>query len=82
VTESPRKGPGNKSRGRRMRDVGIYTTIPTMLVVGPVLGYLLGHWAAGRWGHDAAFEGGGVALGLLASFRQVWLLLKLQGGRK
>jgi hypothetical protein len=72
----------DRNRGRRMRDVGIYTTIPTMLVVGPVLGYLLGHWAAGRWGHDAAFETGGAVLGLIAAIRQVWLLLKLQGRRR
>lgn len=65
-----------------MRDVGIYTTIPTMLVVGPLLGYLLGHWAAGRWGHAPAFETGGVVLGLLAAVRQVWLLLKRHGGRR
>ena len=74
--------PGNKDRGRRIRDVGIYTTIPMMLMVGPVLGYFLGHWAAGRWGHAPAFEAGGVALGLLAAFRQVWLLIKQHGGRK
>lgn len=76
------EGPSNRNRGRRLRDVGIYTTIPTMLVVGPVLGYLLGHWAAGRWGHAALFEAGGAALGLLAAARQVWLLLKLQGRRR
>lgn len=76
------EGPQNTNRGRRMRDVGIYTTIPTMLVVGPVLGYLLGHWAAGRWGHAALFETGGATLGLLASARQVWLILKRQGGGK
>lgn len=73
--------PGRRDQGRRMRDVGIYTTIPMMLVVGPVLGYLLGHWAAGRWGHVAAFESGGLVLGLLAAIRQVWLVLKQHGSR-
>ena len=74
-------GSGNRERGRLMRDVGVYTTIPAMLVVGPLLGYVIGHWAAGRWGHAPALETGGTVLGLLASIRQVWLLLKQHGGR-
>ena len=76
------KKPWNRNRAKQMRDVGMYTTIPTMLVVGPVLGYFLGHWAGGCWGHLDAFETWGVVLGLLASYRQVYLLLKRHGSRK
>jgi hypothetical protein len=65
----------DRDRGRQLRDVGIYTAIPMMLVAGPALGYLLGLWAAGRWGHETAFTAGGMFLGLLAAVRQIWLLL-------
>lgn len=71
--------PGNDGRDKRMRDVGIFTAIPSMLIVGPALGWFLGHLAAGKWGHQATFETLGLFLGLLASARQIWLLLKRHG---
>ncbi|MDO9693509.1 MAG: hypothetical protein Q7W56_02125 [Candidatus Latescibacteria bacterium] len=64
-----------QERGRQLRDVGIYTAIPMMLIAGPALGYFLGSLAAGRWGHTPAFEAGGAMLGLAAAARQIWLLL-------
>ena len=76
------KKPWNRKRAQQARDIGIYTTIPTMLVVGPVLGYFLGHWAGDRWGHQETWETCGLLLGLVASFRQVYLLLARQGKRK
>jgi uncharacterized protein YqgC (DUF456 family) len=66
-------------RGRQIRDVGIYTTIPTMLVVGPVLGYFLGRWAGQRWGDENLMEAAGLFLGLLASIRQIWVILRTHG---
>jgi uncharacterized protein YqgC (DUF456 family) len=71
--------PGNDQRGKRLRDVGIFTAIPSMLIVGPALGWFLGHLAAQEWGHREMFEACGLFLGLLASARQIWLLLKRHG---
>ncbi len=59
-----------------MRKLGLYTTIPTMMVVGPVLGWLLGSWLEGKWGHEPWISTGGVILGTLAAFRQVIVVLK------
>lgn len=56
--------------------IGIYTAIPTMMIVGPVLGWLLGRWAGGRWGHASTFEAAGALLGLAAAFRQVVLIFR------
>jgi hypothetical protein len=50
-----------------------------MLIVGPALGWFLGHLAAQEWGHREMFEACGLFLGLLASARQIWLLLKRHG---
>ena len=69
----------DSKRGRQVRDVGIYTTIPTMMIVGPVLGYFLGRWAGQRWGHNNLYEAAGALLGLLAAARQIWLILKTHG---
>ena len=70
-----RRRPTQQERGRQLRDVGTYTAIPMMLIAGPALGYFLGSLAADRWGHEPTFEAGGALLGLMASARQIWLLL-------
>ena len=73
------KQDGLDKRGRQAREIGIYTTIPAMLVVGPILGYLLGRWAASHWGHDNLCEALGALMGLAASARQIWLILRRHG---
>jgi F0F1-type ATP synthase assembly protein I len=63
-------------RARTSRSIGFATMIPTMLGVGPLLGYLLGALLERRFGHAPWFGLGGVVLGGVASVRQVILLLK------
>ncbi len=72
---------GRGDRGKQFRDIGIYTAIPMMMVVGPALGYWLGHLAEERWGHAPWLSAGGALFGLVAAFRQIWLILKRQGGK-
>jgi hypothetical protein len=54
----------------------MYTAIPAMMVVGPVLGWLVGRWAEGRWGHDPWPSTAGAVLGLVGAFRQIYLVFK------
>ena len=63
-------------RARAARSLGYATMIPTMLGVGPVLGYLLGSLVERRFGGAPWFSFGGVVLGGIASVRQVILLLR------
>lgn len=63
-------------RAQQARSVGYYTMIPTMMVVGPVLGFLLGSWLESRFGHAPWFVLGFVILGGVASVRQVVLILE------
>ena len=56
---------------RGLRDVGMYTTIPMMLLAGPALGYWLGLQAERRWGHDPWFAAAGALFGLAAAVRQI-----------
>lgn len=65
-----------KDSGRSMRDLGTYTVIPTMMVVGPVLGYLAGHWLEGRFGGAPWWGVGGVLFGLAAAVLQIVYMLK------
>ena len=67
-----------KDGGRSARDIGNYTLIPMMMVVGPVMGYLVGHWAEGRFGGEPWLGVGGIVFGLAAAVRQIVIML---GGR-
>jgi hypothetical protein len=66
----------NRPSGDGLRKVGLYTAIPTIMVVGPVLGYLGGSWLEGKWGGAPWPSTGGAILGMIASFRQIYLVLK------
>lgn len=70
--------PKNK-RGNQIRDIGTYTVIPTMLVVGPALGYFLGSLIEKRWGHAPWPSSLGGVFGLVAAGRQIWLLVTREG---
>jgi len=65
--------------GRAAHDIGVYTTIPSLLLAGPLLGYYLGHLAGRHWGHPTVWEVAGGVLGTVAAIRQVWLLIRQHG---
>lgn len=73
---------GNKQRRKQFRDIGIYTAIPMMMVVGPTLGYFLGRLAEKKWDHDPWPSVGGAVFGLLAAARQIYLILRKGGERR
>ena len=56
--------------------MGFYTTIPIMMVVGPLLGWWLGSQAEHHWGGDPWVSTAGTVLGLIASVRQVVRILR------
>jgi hypothetical protein len=53
----------------RLQQVGLLTAIPTVLLVGPVLGYWLGAAADRRWPIAPWGMAGGIVLGLFTSAR-------------
>lgn len=54
---------------QRIRQAGVLTGIPFVLLVGPLLGYYLGSAADRRWVHAPWGMVSGIVLGLLASAR-------------
>lgn len=62
--------------GRRARDIGAYTIIPMMMFVGPAIGYLLGLGAERVFGGKPWPSLAGMLWGLVAAFRQIYLLLR------
>jgi F0F1-type ATP synthase assembly protein I len=75
----PRRG--DDPERRNWREVGLYTTIPMMLLAGPALGYWLGLQIENRAGHEPWFTVGGAMFGLAASIRQVIKVLQ-KGSRE
>ena len=67
-------------RGKLIRDIGTYTIIPMMMVVGPLLGWWLGSQIEARWGGHPWPSVGGALFGLAASVRQIFLILTRRGG--
>ena len=65
--------------GRRVRDIGTFTIIPMMMLVGPAIGYLLGLGAERLFGARPWLSLAGMLWGLFAAFRQIYLLLKRRG---
>ena len=69
------RGKDGKRTGKQIRDIGNYTLRPTMMAVGPVLGYYLGRLAEKKWGLDPWLSFGGAMFGLAAAGRQIYLIL-------
>ena len=69
----------NDKRGKQIRDIGTYTAIPMMLVVGPALGYFLGTLLEKKWDHAPWPSGLGAVFGLAAAGRQIWMLVTREG---
>lgn len=65
--------------GRRARDLGLYTIIPMMMLAGPAIGYLLGAGAERVFGGKPWPSLAGMLWGMLAAFRQVYLVLRQRG---
>ncbi len=66
---------GDANKQRRARDLGTYTLIPMLMLAGPAVGYGLGLLVQRQWGGEPWPAVVGVLLGMLAGFRQVFLLL-------
>jgi hypothetical protein len=69
-------------RGKLIRDIGTYTIIPMMMVVGPVLGWWIGHLIEDRWGGQPWPSVIGALFGLVAAGRQIYLILANKDGRR
>jgi F0F1-type ATP synthase assembly protein I len=64
-----------RTAGHKARDIGTYTLIPMLMLAGPAVGYILGLLVQNRWGGEPWGAVIGMLVGLVAGFRQVFLLL-------
>ena len=68
--------------GRQIREIGAMTLIPTMMIAGPAIGYGLGLLVNKLWGGSPWSEVGGLLFGLVAAFRQIFLILTRKNEQK
>ena len=61
--------------GKQGRDIGTYTIIPMMMLAGPLVGYLLGKGLENIFGGEPWPGVAGMLFGMVAAFRQIFLLL-------
>ncbi len=66
----------NRKVGKSAKDIGTYTLIPSLMIAGPIVGYFLGRGAENLVGGEPWGAVGGMLLGVVAAFRQVFLLLQ------
>ncbi len=69
--------PMSKERVRLARQVGVLTTIPFVMLAGPLAGYLVGAWLDRRFGTGSLFLIILVILGTAGAARETYRLIKL-----
>ncbi len=67
--------------GKSAKDIGTYTLIPAMMIAGPVVGYALGWLVEWKWGGAPWPAVIGLLFGLVAAFRQIFIILTRKTGK-
>lgn len=62
--------------GKVAKDLGTYTLIPSLMIAGPIVGYILGHAVEKKIGGEPWGAVIGMLLGVAAAFREVFRLLR------
>jgi F0F1-type ATP synthase assembly protein I len=65
-----------KNSGRDYKQIGILTAVPTLLLAGPLIGYVVGHWADGKLDTEPYLAVAGVVLGLVSAGLETYKLIK------
>lgn len=69
-------------RAESARNIGAFTALPAMLVIGLLGGYFVGAWLEGRYGHAPWLSFTGLVLGGAASVRKVVQTLQTEQRRQ
>ena len=67
----------NSDKSVGLRQMGLLTGIPALLVAGPLVGFWFGRFLDGRWGTEPYLMILFIVLGFVASGRETWKLIKL-----
>ena len=68
--------PDDREREKQLRQIGLYTAIPALLIAGPLVGYFGGSWLDGKLDTEPWISVVGLFLGFVASGREIASLIK------
>ena len=64
---------------KNVRQIGIFITIPFVLAVPPVLGWLIGSWLDGFFDSEPYLMYTFLVLGFIAGFREMYRIVRRYG---
>ena len=70
---------GDENKYRLIRQLGLYTTIPLLLLSGPAAGYIIGNYLDERFGTKPWLMVSFLILGFIASIRQTIQIITRAG---
>lgn len=68
--------PGKDPNYKGLRSAGLLLTIPTLLIVAPLVGFFLGNWLDTRFGLSPWLKIAGLVLGFFAAGRETYLIYR------
>lgn len=68
--------PDRKSPYQGLRSAGLLLTIPTMLIVAPLVGFFVGSWLDRRFATAPWLGIAGLAMGFAAAGRETYLIYR------
>jgi len=66
----------SKGAGKYVRQVGLLGTVPILLAVGPVVGFVIGRWLDGKFDTEPYLMIVFLIFGFIASGKEVWKIIK------
>ncbi|MCX6826534.1 MAG: AtpZ/AtpI family protein [candidate division Zixibacteria bacterium] len=70
------KRPSERKGKNDYRQIGLLTTIPILLAVGPLVGFFIGRWLDSKFGTEPYLMVLFLVFGFVASGREIYRLLK------
>lgn len=68
--------PPEEKEENRLKQIGAFITIPFVLAVSPIIGWLIGSWLDEQLGTDPYLMYSLIFLGFLAGFRELFRIIK------
>ena len=66
----------DKKPGKDLRQIGLLTAVPGLLLGGPLIGFAIGWYADTKLGTDPYLAAGGVLFGLAAAGLEIYQVLR------
>ena len=69
-------GRQKEKSGRDLRQIGLLTAVPTLLLAGPLIGFFVGQWIDKKLETEPYLAAAGVIMGLVAAGIEIANLLR------